>query len=98
MEIVIKRAILGEVVKSKKLGITGEVVDILDYDNCFDERSSYRDGYLRKMLYEKLGDDYQSKYFEVFIQVWKVTKKSNYQVNEIAILSWEDYQSCEIVK
>lgn len=91
MKTILKVPHLGQKLYSRKLGIHGTVIRIMDYHECFPKLTVEQRTELNHRLVLVLGNP--NLYYEVVVQVTKANKKADYLVDEEAILTWEECQT-----
>lgn len=97
METIIKKPVVGKGVTSELLGLTGKVIDVIDYNHSFEGMQSNRLILENQRLERALGSQFRELYFECVIKIESTTDDSEYKGDNIAVISWEDYQTCEII-
>ena len=94
METVIKRPTVGQIIKSEELGIEGEVIEVIGYNESFESVQASRLTAENELLQQKLGDNFRDLFFECTIKILHATEESGYEGENLAILTWEEYQTC----
>lgn len=94
METVIKRPVVGQMIKSEELGIEGEVIEVTGYNESFEGVHAERLTAENNLLQKQLGDNFRTLFFECTVKIIHATEESEYLKENLAILTWEEYQAC----
>lgn len=94
MQTVIKKPTIGQLIKSEELGFEGEVIEITSYNDSFESVQASRLTAENELLQKKLGDNFRDLFFECTVKIIHATEESEYYGENIAILTWEEYQTC----
>ena len=95
METVIKRPVVGQKIRSEELGIEeAEVMEITGYNESFEGVHADRLTAENQVLQKQLGDNFRELFFECTVRILATTEESEYKGESLAILTWEEYQTC----
>lgn len=97
MQIAIRRPNKGQKIRSEELSITAKVVEVLSYEQITNGYTETQHGQLKRQLFEQLGENYRSMYFEVVVKIIYAKKDSDYIKGENAVLTWDEFQRCKIL-
>ena len=89
---------IGLMVKSEELGITGKVMDVLTYADVYEWMPESQLAAENARLVNELGTDYREKFFEIVLDVLLVDDDAEYKPGEQAMLSWQEFQHCEVTE
>lgn len=87
MDTFIKTVKPGELLNLKGFK-TIRVLEVWDYDQCFDYDIKEQRQRLNEILREQLGSDFRDLYYQVFCEVVTSTKKSKFKPKQKLVLDW----------
>lgn len=88
----------GQMVKNDEMGLTGVVVEILDFQDVYGWLPASQMEAEGARLSRELGSDYKRLFFEVIIDVLEAEDHAEFRPGEQANLSWEEFQNSEILQ
>lgn len=89
---------VGQMVKSEEMDITGVVVDVLNFEDVHNWMPASQLEVQSAKLAQELGSDYKRLFFEVVVDVIEAGETADYYVGEQAIMSWDEFQRCGIIR
>ena len=88
----------GQMVKNEEMGITGVVVEILNFQDAYGWMPTSQLEAEGARLARELGSDYRRLYFEVIVDVIEAEGDSEFTAGEQVNLSWEDFQNSAVIQ
>ena len=98
METVMMNPTVGQMVKNEEMGLTGVVIDVLDFQDVYGWMPASQLEAEGARLARELGSDYRRLFFEVVIDVLEADENAEFKPGEQANLSWEDFQHSSILQ
>jgi len=98
MKTFIKKAQIGQIVESEKLGIKGKVSEVLGYADTLENMHPDELKAEVILLEKALGENYRDLYFECVVEIKEATPESEFAGDKIAVLGWQEFQTCAILE